>query len=289
MLAKQGEIVYKIDNFATLLLCNRPSQKILMDNSRINNDAPTSQDAAQVSFGFKDIPASEKTGKVRSLFSQVAGKYDLMNDVLSGGLHRLWKEQFVAMMSPVAHKTYLDMASGTGDIALKIAQRRGTGKGIYSADLTLDMLKAGCEREQHYNQDIQRLCINAEQLPFASGQFDCYSIAYGIRNVTHIDKALREAYRTLKQGGRFMCLEFSMPAVPMIQKIYDIYSFKLLPKLGKWIASDEDSYLYLAESIRRFPSQEQFAQMIREAGFKQVGFESLTAGITTIHYGYKIE
>lgn len=245
-------------------------------------------DTQKVSFGFEDIDLSEKTGRVRGLFSSVADKYDLMNDVLSAGLHRLWKEQFVSLLNPSPHKTYLDMAGGTGDIALKIAQKRGSGKGIFIGDLTYNMLAKGMERKDPYNDEIPRICINAQKLPFKACEFDGYTISYGIRNVTEIELALCEAYRVLKAGGKFMCLEFSLPENPDFKKIYDFYSFKLLPQLGKFFASDADSYRYLAESIRRFPSVKKFSKMLQDAGFQNISHHSLAGGITTIYTGYKI-
>ena len=248
----------------------------------------THTDDKYVSFGFQDIESQKKAGMVQNLFSDVAQKYDLMNDVMSAGLHRLWKDKFVSLLSPNPHKTYLDMAGGTGDIALRIAKKRGTGKGIVVGDLTYNMLEQGLHRKDIFNDDIERICLDAENLPFEDNSFDGYTISYGIRNVTFIDKVLLEAYRTLKSGGKFMCLEFSMPTIPAVKTIYDAYSFNLLPKMGQIISGDSESYRYLAESIRRFPVQQNFMRMMGQAGFKNISHTVLSGGITTIYMGYKI-
>ncbi|MEM6602425.1 MAG: bifunctional demethylmenaquinone methyltransferase/2-methoxy-6-polyprenyl-1,4-benzoquinol methylase UbiE [Pseudomonadota bacterium] len=241
-----------------------------------------------VPFGFDDIASEDKTNRVRDLFSGVADKYDIMNDVMSLGIHRLWKEQFVTLLDPKPYRSYIDVAGGTGDIALKIADRRETGQDIVILDMTYDMLEKGKTRKHPHNQDIQRICGNAEQLPFAACSFDGYTISYGIRNVTHIEKALSEAYRALKPGGKFMCLEFTMPDHGAFRKLYDLYSFHILPKMGKIISKDEDAYRYLAESIRRFPRADRFKTMIEQAGFQNTSYRILSQGITAIHIGYKI-
>jgi demethylmenaquinone methyltransferase / 2-methoxy-6-polyprenyl-1,4-benzoquinol methylase len=240
-----------------------------------------------VSFGFENIPAREKQGKVQKLFSNVAYKYDVMNDIMSLGQHRLWKNIFINQLSPRPHKHYLDVAGGTGDIALRIADKIASGKTITILDLTHDMLLEGQKRTNKYNQDIRRICGDAENLPFDDNQFDYYTISYGIRNVTHIDKVLSEAYRVLKSGGKFMCLEFSHVSMPFLKTIYDNYSFHILPKMGQVFANDADSYRYLAESIRRFPKQEHFMTMIQQAGFKHTHYQNLSGGITCIHSGFK--
>lgn len=241
------------------------------------------------SFGFKDIPADQKSGKVEGLFHSVAAKYDLMNDVMSFGQHRLWKNMFISQLSPRANKTYLDVAGGTGDIALRIAKKIGSGQNITILDLTHNMLHQGMQRSEPYNDEIKRICGDAENLPFEDNSFDYYTISYGIRNVTYIDKVLSEAYRVLKPSGKFMCLEFSAVSEPMLKKIYDFYSFECLPKMGQMVAGDAESYRYLAESIRRFPNQRQFEQMIQKAGFKNTSYHNLSGGITAIHSGFKIE
>lgn len=242
----------------------------------------------KASFGFKDIPAQDKRSKVNNLFQNVAKKYDIMNDIMSFGQHRLWKNIFIAQLDPNPHKTYLDVAGGTGDIALRIAQKNGSGKGITILDLTHNMLLEGMSRQDSHNSEIQRICGDAENLPYKDNSFDYYTISYGIRNVTYIYKALSEAYRVLKPGGKFMCLEFSSIANPIYQKIYDFYSFDCLPKIGQIIANDADSYRYLAESIRRFPNQLKFENMIKNAGFKNTSFMNLSQGITAIHTGFKV-
>ena len=247
-----------------------------------------SETKKKVSFGFEDIEADQKASRVRGLFSDVSEKYDLMNDVMSFGFHRIWKDQFVSLLSPEEHKSYLDVAGGTGDIALKIADQCGSGKNITIADLTFDMLRCGMSRDVPYNDDIQRINANAEQLPFQDAYFDGYTISYGIRNVTSIEKVLSEAYRVLKPGGKFMCLEFTLPPYSLFKKIYDAYSFHILPKMGHIISDDEASYRYLAESIRRFPKATLFEKYIQDAGFKNTSYKMLSAGITAIHIGYKI-
>ncbi len=239
------------------------------------------------SFGFETIPADEKQDKVKGLFSHVAHKYDIMNDIMSLGQHRIWKNIFINQLSPRPNKTYLDVAGGTGDIALRIADKIGSGKTITILDLTHNMLLEGIKRLDTHNADIRRICGDAENLPFADNSFDYYTISYGIRNVTHIDKALSEAYRVLKAGGKFMCLEFSHVSVPIFNKIYDRYSFHILPQMGKIFADDAASYRYLAESIRRFPHQKKFTEMINQAGFKHTHYQNLSGGITCIHSGFK--
>ena len=246
------------------------------------------QSSQTASFGFSDIPVDDKKPKVQGLFSNVARKYDLMNDIMSLGQHRLWKNMFINQLSPRPNKYYLDVAGGTGDIALRIADKIGSGKNITILDLTHNMLLEGQKRTDKHNADIRRICGDAENLPFADNSFDYYTISYGIRNVTHIDKALSEAYRVLKSGGKFMCLEFSNVSMPVLQKIYDTYSFHILPQMGKVFANDADSYRYLAESIRRFPQQEKFMSLIQTAGFKNTQYHNLSGGITCIHSGFKV-
>lgn len=239
------------------------------------------------SFGFADIPINDKRDKVQELFSHVAKKYDMMNDIMSLGQHRLWKDIFIAHLNPRPNKYYLDVAGGTGDIALRIASKIGTGKNITILDLTHDMLVEGLKRQSTHNGDINRICGDAENLPFPDNSFDYYTISYGIRNVTHIDKVLSEAFRVLKSGGKFMCLEFSKVSMPIFDKIYHYYSFNFLPQMGKLFANDAESYRYLAESISRFPSQEKFLSLIQQAGFKNTSYHNLSGGVTCIHSGFK--
>ena len=238
------------------------------------------------SFGYTDIDASQKTGMVKGVFSNVASKYDLMNDAMSGGLHRVWKDLFVRRVKPRQGEHILDMAGGTGDIAFRMHK---AGAAVTVADINPDMLGVGMERAQ--KRGLSGLLWaeeNAETLSFAHRQFDAYTIAFGIRNVTHIDQALAEAHRVLKYGGRFFCLEFSTTLWPGFADVYDAYSHPLVPKLGKLLAKDEDSYRYLIESIRRFPDMPTFEGMIRKAGFVRTRVEPLLGGLVAIHSGWKI-
>jgi len=240
----------------------------------------------QVSFGYEDVDPQEKTRRVGEVFSGVAKKYDVMNDAMSGGMHRLWKNRFVDRVKPQPGEAILDMAGGTGDIAFRMAQR---GAEVTVSDINQDMLDVGIERA--LKQGIDGLVWsrqNAEELTFPDRMFDAYTIAFGIRNVTHIDKALAEAHRVLKFGGRFFCLEFSTTEWPGFKEAYDFYSHKLVPQLGKAIAGDADSYRYLIESIRRFPPMPQFERMIRAAGFERTKVEPIMGGLVAIHSGWKI-
>ena len=240
----------------------------------------------KVSFGYEDVPADEKTQRVRGVFSNVASRYDLMNDFMSAGMHRVWKNQFVRKLKPRAGQHVLDMAGGTGDIAFRIAER---GAQVTVADINPEMLAVGQERAKR--RGIEGLLWaeeNAETLSFPDETFDAYTIAFGIRNVTHIDKALAEAHRVLRIGGRFLCLEFSTTTWPGFKTVYDRYSHDLVPKIGKVVARDEDSYRYLVESIRRFPDMPTFKRMIEQAGFAQVTVEPILGGAVAIHSGWKL-
>lgn len=239
-----------------------------------------------VSFGYEDIAPSEKTARVGDVFKSVAPSYDLMNDAMSAGMHRLWKDRFVRRVKPRAGETILDMAGGTGDIAFRMAP---SGAAITVADINPAMLEVGIERAT--KRDLRGLVwteANAETLTFPDRFFDGYTIAFGIRNVTDIPKALREAHRVLKRGGRFYCLEFSTTLWPGFAEIYDFYSHKMVPQLGRMLARDEDSYRYLIESIRRFPDMARFEAMIAEAGFVQTRVEPMLGGLVAIHSGWKI-
>ncbi|HEX8303082.1 class I SAM-dependent methyltransferase [Sphingomonas sp.] len=247
-----------------------------------------------VSFGYEDIAPEDKTRRVGEVFSNVASKYDLMNDAMSGGLHRLWKDLFVRRVKPRAGEHILDMAGGTGDIAFRMAP---SGAAITVADINPEMLAVGIERAaargiaNGRKPDTGSLVwteANAESLQFPERFFDAYTIAFGIRNVTDIPRALREAHRVLKRGGRFYVLEFSTTQWPGFGQIYDAYSHHLVPRLGKLLANDADSYRYLVESIRRFPPMPEFEKMIREAGFTQTRVEPLLGGMVAIHSGWKI-
>jgi len=247
-----------------------------------------------VSFGYEDVAPAEKTRRVGGVFSSVAGSYDLMNDAMSGGMHRLWKDRFVRRVQPRAGEQILDMAGGSGDIAFRLVK---SGASVTVADINPDMLAVGIERAQERGianareRDTGSLVwseANAETLQWPDRFFDAYTIAFGIRNVTDIPKALREAHRVLKRGGRFFVLEFSTTLWPGFGDAYDVYSHRVVPKLGKLLAHDEDSYRYLIESIRRFPDMPAFERMIGEAGFVRTRVEPMLGGLVAIHSGWKI-
>ena len=240
----------------------------------------------KVSFGFEDVPPDEKTRRVGKVFANVASRYDLMNDLMSGGLHRLWKAQFVRRVRPRKGEAILDMAGGTGDIAFLLA---AAGAQVTVADISPEMLEVGRKRaESRVIAGLNWAVENAETLSFPDQTFDAYTIAFGIRNVTHVQKALEEAHRALRIGGRFYCLEFSTTTWPGFGTLYDRYSMHVVPRIGKAVASDEESYRYLVESIRRFPNMQDFAGMIRKAGFGQVKAEPILGGLVAIHSGWKI-
>ncbi len=239
-----------------------------------------------VSFGYEDVAPDEKTRRVGGVFSSVASRYDIMNDAMSGGMHRLWKDRFVRRVKPRAGEQILDMAGGTGDIAFRLAR---SGAAVTVADINPQMLEVGIERAQKRGIDgLVWTEANAETLDFPDRFFDAYTIAFGIRNVTDILKALREAHRVLRRGGRFYCLEFSTTLWPGFGEIYDAYSHKVVPKLGQLLAQDADSYRYLIESIRRFPDMPTFERMIGDAGFIQTNVEPMLGGLVAIHSGWKI-
>ena len=244
----------------------------------------------EVDFGYQQVEPQEKTRRVGAVFSNVATRYDVMNDAMSGGMHRLWKDRFVSRVKPRPGEAVLDMAGGTGDIAFRMAAK---GADVTVADINQEMLDVGIERamQRGIGKDTGSLvwsCQNAETLDYLDRQFDAYTIAFGIRNVTDKPKALREAHRVLKFGGRFFCLEFSHVEWPGFAEIYDLYSMKAVPRIGKAIAGDEDSYRYLVESIRRFPPMDDFRRMIGEAGFVQTKVEPVMGGLVAIHSGWKI-
>ena len=240
----------------------------------------------KVSFGNENVEPQEKTRRVHGVFSSVANRYDLMNDVMSGGLHRIWKDQFVARVRPRRGERILDMAGGTGDVAFRLAR---SGAEVTVADINDDMLGVGIERARRRGMDgLVWAEENAEALSFADASFDAYSIAFGIRNVTHVDRALVEAFRVLKRGGRFYCLEFSQPRWPGFAQLYERYSAHIVPRLGRLVADDEESYRYLIESIRRFPDMEAFRATIAKAGFANVKAEPILGGLVAIHSGWKI-
>jgi demethylmenaquinone methyltransferase/2-methoxy-6-polyprenyl-1,4-benzoquinol methylase len=244
------------------------------------------------SFGFREVPEAEKQALVREVFSSVAKRYDLMNDLMSGGIHRIWKDAMVEWLNPQPGWRVLDVAGGTGDIAFRIAEMvraRGGEAAITVCDINADMLGEGVRRaEAKGERAIEWICGDAEALPIPDASMDAYTIAFGIRNVTHIDRALTEARRVLKPGGRFLCLEFSRVEAPGLDAIYERFSMSVLPKLGELVAQDAESYRYLAESIRRFPPQAKFAKMIEKAGLSRVKVRNLTGGIAAMHSAWKI-
>lgn len=254
--------------------------------------------ADKASFGFRDVASRDKARLVKGVFDSVAPRYDLMNDVMSLGVHRLWKSVFLDRLNPQPSELLLDVAGGTGDIAaafLARADQRPRAKSrpearAIVADVNMAMLATGRKRPRREAvlARMAPLCADAENLPLHDQSVDAYAIAFGIRNVTRLEAALSEARRVLKPGGRFFCLEFSHVATEGLQKLYDRYSFGVIPWLGEKIAQDRESYRYLVESIRRFPSQENFAAMIRRAGLSRVAFENLSAGIVAIHSGWRI-
>ncbi|HEX4859478.1 MAG TPA: bifunctional demethylmenaquinone methyltransferase/2-methoxy-6-polyprenyl-1,4-benzoquinol methylase UbiE [Usitatibacteraceae bacterium] len=237
-------------------------------------------------FGFQDIPEQEKTSRVREVFRSVAPSYDLMNDLMSGGLHRLWKRFAVDIAQPRPGEQILDVASGSGDMALHFARAVGPTGRVLQTDINEAMLKVGRERLLNAGYVLPALLCDAEKLPFDSGWFDLVTVSFGLRNMTHKDQALAEMARVLKPGGRLMVLEFSK-VHRSLEKAYDIYSFNVLPKLGKWVARDEPSYQYLAESIRMHPDQETLKAMMADAGLERIEYFNLTGGIVAVHKGIK--
>lgn len=254
--------------------------------NRSPEDMPTS-------FGFTTVAEGQKQGLVDDVFHKVAERYDLMNDMMSGGFHRVWKDAMVSFLAPPKSEAsgwkLLDVAGGTGDIATRVVRRSGDTARATVCDINESMLQVGRDRAEKagLSELITFTQGNAEELPFPDRSFDAYTIAFGIRNVPDIPKALREARRVLKRGGRFLCLEFSDVDVPVLDKVYDAFSFNAIPKMGRWVTGDGDPYQYLVESIRKFPNQDRFADMIREAGFERVGFRNYSGGIAALHHGWK--
>ena len=240
-------------------------------------------------FGFREVPEKDKAGMVHGVFSSVASRYDLMNDLMSGGIHRLWKDAMMDWLAPRSGQHLLDVAGGTGDIAFRFL-RRAPGASAVVCDLTEAMLEEGRKRADKagLGDALSWVVGDAMALPFEEASFDVYTISFGIRNVTRIQDALSEACRVLKPGGRLMVLEFSQIPNDLMQKAYDVYSFNVIPRMGRLVTGDRDSYQYLVESIRRFPDQETFAGMIRAAGFSQVRYRNLSMGIAALHSGWKI-
>jgi demethylmenaquinone methyltransferase/2-methoxy-6-polyprenyl-1,4-benzoquinol methylase len=245
-------------------------------------------------FGFSEVDAAAKPGMVRGVFDRVARRYDIMNDLMSAGVHRVWKDMAAARLNPQPGETIIDCAGGTGDMANRFAkmahraqQRRGGGDAkIIVVDYNAEMVAAGIRRGGE--PEVAWAVGDAQRLPLGDGQADAYVISFGLRNVTDIPTALREARRVLKPGGRYLCLEFSRPVTEALQKAYDAYSFHVIPQIGEWVAKDRESYQYLVESIRRHPDQETLAQMMREAGFGRVGYTNFTAGVAALHHGWAV-
>jgi demethylmenaquinone methyltransferase/2-methoxy-6-polyprenyl-1,4-benzoquinol methylase len=249
------------------------------------------QDTAEQTthFGFETVPEVEKAGKVQNVFTSVASKYDIMNDIMSVGIHRIWKEAMMDWLAPRPGQKLLDVAGGTGDISFKFLKRSGSGHATV-LDITENMLIEGRKRAEtdQILDSLDWIVGDAMSLPFADNSFDVYTISFGIRNVTQPQEALNEAFRILRPGGRLMVLEFSQIPVPLAQKAYDLYSFNVIPTMGKLITNDRSSYQYLVESIRKFPDQETFLSMVQHAGFKNTSYRNLSLGIAALHSGWKV-
>jgi demethylmenaquinone methyltransferase/2-methoxy-6-polyprenyl-1,4-benzoquinol methylase len=252
---------------------------------------------ATTHFGYREVPEAEKGARVRDVFESVASRYDLMNDLMSGGVHRLWKAAMIDWLNPKPETSLIDAAGGTGDIALRVLARAGPERvgSIVVCDLTPEMLAVGRDRAIDRGLLAQRcpgglhwLCADAEALPLADRCMDAYTIAFGLRNVTRIGGAIEEARRVLKPGGRFLCLEFSRVVLPLLSDLYDLYSFSVLPALGALVTGDRAAYQYLAESIRRFPAQDELAAMMEQAGLGQIRYRNLSGGIAALHSGWRI-
>jgi demethylmenaquinone methyltransferase / 2-methoxy-6-polyprenyl-1,4-benzoquinol methylase len=247
----------------------------------------------QADFGYRQVPLDDKQALVDDVFHSVARRYDLMNDLMSGGLHRAWKDALMGALNPPKDSrpfALLDVAGGTGDIALRVAEAAGAGMRVTVCDINREMLIVGLERaaERGFDDVVTFIEGNAEALPFAERSFDAATIAFGIRNVPRIETALKEAHRVLKIGGRFLCLEFSTVDLPGLDALYDLYSFNVIPALGRAVTGDAEAYRYLVESIRRFPRPDAFAAMMREAGFGRVTYRQLTGGIVALHSGWRL-
>ena len=249
------------------------------------------RNAPDADFGFRRVPLGDKQALVDDVFHSVARRYDLMNDLMSGGLHRAWKAALVTAVNPPRGEipfALLDLAGGTGDVAFRVANAGGPGTHVTVADINADMLQVGRERAAKSGHAVEFIEANAEALPFPDRCFDAVTIAFGIRNVPRIDVALREIHRVLKIGGRFLCLEFSSVDVPGLDRLYDLYSFNVIPAVGRAVTGDAEAYRYLVESIRKFPRPEQFADMIRAAGFRRASFQPMTGGVVALHSGWRL-
>lgn len=257
------------------------------------SESRTSADGGmETSYGYREVAAGEKQGLVNDVFHKVAKRYDIMNDVMSMGLHRAWKDAMIAALSPRREPGYrvLDVAGGTGDIAFRIVEASNRMAHATVLDINGSMLAVGAERaaKKKLSENLAFVEGNAEDLPFEPKSFDAYTIAFGIRNVPRIDVALKEAYRVLKRGGRLLVLEFSEVDMPLLDRVYDAWSFNAIPRFGRAITGDSEPYQYLVESIRKFPNQENFAAMIRAAGFSRVTYTNYTGGIAALHSGWKL-
>lgn len=244
----------------------------------------------RVDFGARDVPRADKPQLVRNLFAGVADRYDTMNDIMSLRAHRLWKDAMVDWLAPRKGMRVLDLAGGTGDIALRIAERTRGGARVTIGDLTDAMLRKGQTRKEltAWKDSLDWVCADGAGLPFPDCSFDCCTIAFGLRNVADREAVLRESYRTLRIGGRFLCLEFSRPHPPLVASAYDTWSFQAIPRIGAAVARDRDAYRYLVESIRRFPDQKQLATLLSGSGFKQVSWRNLSFGIAALHSGWRL-
>lgn len=257
------------------------------------SEPATGQTRAETHFGYRTVPLAEKQSLVDDVFHKVARRYDIMNDLMSGGLHRAWKDALVSKVRPPQGTrpfALLDLAGGTGDVAFRVVGAGGAGTRATVADINTDMLAVGRERAEKrgLSEKVTFTEANAEDLPFPDASFDAVTIAFGIRNVPRIPLALKQMRRVLKPGGRAFVLEFSKVDVPLLDKIYDTFSFRVIPEIGKRVAGDAEPYQYLVESIRRFPPAETFAQMMREAGFARVDFTRMTGGVVALHWGWRI-
>jgi len=254
-----------------------------------DSNKPDSASNNLTHFGFQDVAVEKKSSLVKGVFNSVASKYDVMNDAMSLGTHRLWKKKLIQMINPQARKKLLDVAGGTGDISFEFL-RKCPEASVTICDINENMLFQGRNRavDKGYIKPIEWLCGDAENLPVPDRHYDYYTIAFGIRNVTHIDQALKEAYRVLKPGGQFFCLEFSKVTNAVLRRLYKLYSFQVIPKMGKLLTGDSDSYQYLVESIRKFPDQGAFKQKIEDAGFSHVTYTNLSSGVVAIHTGWRI-
>ena len=249
-----------------------------------------------IDFGFEQVPVSEKQAKVRGVFDSVASKYDLMNDAMSMGVHRLWKDMTVTKINPQPGEVHIDVAGGTGDLARRFIKkaeqsrlrRGGKAAKAFIVDINAEMLLAGIDAKKDAGMDLTRVCGNAQVLPFPDNFADVITIAFGIRNVTDRMMALKDMRRVLMPGGRFFCLEFATPPTEWLRKFYDMYSFNVIPPMGEVLTGDRDSYQYLVESIRKFSRQEEFAGMLKQAGYKQVGYENYTGGVCALHWGFNV-